>query len=373
MKNPFNYLQFATGDHFYDRTEVLSDLRSRFLSGQTNVVLYGPRRYGKSSLVAELADSLEAEGFICISFDMVKMPTLDIFVNDYGRKIYRKLAPIRFGVKQTADFFTHLRPNFSLASDGEMGLSFNAAENEIGPEALSEVLDLPQRLADGRRILIIMDEFQEVKDLLPNDGFERVMRSAIQSHQNISYIFLGSRYHLLRRMFTDHNRPFYKSALTLLLDRPPEAESVAFVLSRFESAGLTIQPEAAERLVAKIENIPYYIQQLGFETFRLVDDAGRREATAEDVEAAYGRLAGFNRDQYEQLMISLSSFQKKLLIALSREPVERFDASYRARHGLGASSTLNSAKQKLIEDGHLEQIGTVCRISDPFFAEYLRN
>ena len=64
MENPFNYLQFATGDRFYDREEIRRDLRSRLLSGQTNVVLYGPRRYGKSSLVAELTADLEQAGHI---------------------------------------------------------------------------------------------------------------------------------------------------------------------------------------------------------------------------------------------------------------------------------------------------------------------
>lgn len=373
MKNPFNYLQFATGDYFYNRREILADLHSRFVSGQTNVVLYGPRRYGKSSLVSELASLLEMKGFICLTFDMVKMPTLDIFINAYAKKIYKQLAPLRSNVNHITQFFKYLRPVFSLAPDGEMGLSFNTAEKEMGPEELSEVLDLPQRLAGDKRILIILDEFQEVKDILPNDGFERVMRSVIQTHANVSYIFLGSRYHMLRRMFTDHNRPFYKSAIPMLLDRPPEEESVAFVMSRFESAGCSVSPEVARSLVAKIDNIPYYIQQLGFETFRLVDDAGRTVATAEDVERAYANLSGFNRDQYEQLMLSLSATQKKLLLAISQEEVERFDADYRTRHALGTSSTLNSAKQKLIEDGHLEQIGGACRISDPFFAEYLRN
>ena len=62
MENPFNYLQFATGDQFYDRKEIRKDLLSRFLSGQSNVVLYGPRRYGKSSLVAELVGDLEKAG-----------------------------------------------------------------------------------------------------------------------------------------------------------------------------------------------------------------------------------------------------------------------------------------------------------------------
>ena len=64
MENPFNYLQFATGDRFYDREGIRRDLRSRLLSGQTNVVLYGPRRYGKSSLVAELTADPEKDGHV---------------------------------------------------------------------------------------------------------------------------------------------------------------------------------------------------------------------------------------------------------------------------------------------------------------------
>lgn len=372
MKNPFNYLQFARGEQFYDRKEILMDLRSRFLSGQTNVVLYGPRRYGKSSLVAELSEMLEQQGMLCITFDMVKMATLDIFVNGYAEKLYRKLAPVRFGVETVRDFFRRLRPQVTFGADGEIGVSFETAGAEMSAEALSEVLDLPQRLADGRRVLVIMDEFQEVEHLLPNDGFERVMRSVIQTHRDVSYLFLGSRHHLLRRMFTDHHRPFYKSALTILLDKPPQNESVTFVMERFASVGFSIDEKAADKLVAKIENIPYYIQQLGFETFRIVDEASRTHAVEADVEAAYTRLSGFNRDQYEQQMLSFSQAQKKLLIALAHEETATFDRDYKARHHLGISSTVNSAKKKLIEDGYIEHLREACRISDPFFAEYLR-
>ena len=173
-------------------------------------------------------------------------------------------------------------------------------------------------------------------------------------------------------MFTDHGRPFYKSALTMLLDKPPAEESVAFVVSRFKSAGIDITQDAARLIIDKIANIPYYIQQLGFETFRFVDEAGRQVATTDDVEAAYFRLSGFNRDQYEQAMLSFSASQKKVLLALAREETDEFDAEYRARHSLGISSTVNSAKKKLLEDGHVEQLNGICRIADPFFAEYLR-
>ncbi len=373
MANPFNYLQFATGDQFYDRREVRKDLLSRFLSGQTNVVLYGPRRYGKSSLVAELVGDLEKAGIPCVTLDVVKVPSIDMFVSAYATKVYRRLAPVKFEFRKLGMFLKSLRPKMSLGPTGETGLSFEPSGATVGPEALTEVLDLPQKLLSGRgRAVVVFDEFQEVKDLLPNDGFERVMRSAIQSHRNVSYIFLGSRYHMLRRMFTDHNRPFYKSAVTILLGKPPVEESVRFVIDRFASAGKSIARDAAERLVGKIENIPYFIQQLGFETFRLADDAHRKSVSSADVDSAFANLSCFNRDQYEQLMLTLSVSQKKLLIALAHEQTDEFGDVYRRRYALGVSSTVNSAKSKLMEDGHIELSNGKYVVADPFFAQFLR-
>ena len=374
MENPFNYLQFATGDRFYDREEIRKDLKSRFLSGQTNVVLYGPRRYGKSSLVAELTVDLEKAGIPCVSLDVVKVPSIELFAAAYVQKVYRKLAPVKFELKKLGGFLKSLRPKLTLDASGEAGISFDMSEREIGSEELTEILDLPQKLlAKGKRAVVVLDEFQEVGDLLPDDRFERVMRSVIQRHTRVSYIFLGSRYHMLRRMFTDHNRPFYKSALTVLLDKPPVEDSVRFVASRFASGGLKIGEDVAALLVAKAENIPYFIQQIGFEVFRSARDALKKKVEEGDVLSAYSRLAGLNRDQYEQLMLTFSMAQKKLLVALARERTREFDDAYRRRHRLGPSSTVNSSKRKLLEDGHIEQFATECRIADPFFAEFLRS
>ena len=373
MENPFNYLQFASGDRFYDREEIRRDLRSRFLSGQTNVVLYGPRRYGKSSLVAELTADLEKAGIPCVTLDVIKVPSIESFAAAYVQKIYRRLAPVRLELRKLGEFLKSLKPKLALDANGETSISFDATKTEIGAEELSEVLDLPQKLLPkGKRAVIVLDEFQEVGDLMPDDRFERVMRSVIQKHTRVSYIFLGSRYHILRRMFTDHNRPFYKSALTVMLDKPPVEESVSFVEARFASGGVKIAPEVAGLLVSKAENIPYFIQQLGFEVFRRTKDAGAKTAKAEDVETAYTALAGLSRDQYEQLMLTFSGAQKKLLSALARERTHEFDDAYRRRYALGSSSTVNSAKRKLIEDGHLEHFADDCRIADPFFAEFLR-
>ena len=374
MENPFNYLQFATGDRFYDREEIRKDLKSRFLSGQTNVVLYGPRRYGKSSLVAELTADLEKAGIPCVMLDIVKVPSIELFAAAYVQKVYRKLAPVKFELQKLGGFLKSIRPKLTLDASGEIGVVLDRADREFGSEELTEILDLPQKLlGKGRRAVVVFDEFQEVGDLLPDDRFERVMRSVIQGHTQVSYIFLGSRYHMLRRMFTDHNRPFYKSALTVFLAKPPVEDSIRFVMARFKSGGLQIDENMAAMLVAKAENIPYFVQQIGFEVFRAVGEGSRKTVAEGDILSAYARLAGLNRDQYEQLMLTFSVAQRKLLVALAREATREFDDAYRNRHQLGPSSTVNSSKRKLMEDGHIEQFATECRIADPFFAEFLRS
>ena len=93
----------------------------------------------------------------------------------------------------------------------------------------------------------------------------------------------------------------------------------------------------------------------------------------DDVVKAYRLLSGFNRDQYEQQMLSFSTAQKKLLVALSHERTREFDDAYRVKYRLGASSTVNSAKKKLMENGYIEMSeGKYC-VADPFFAEFLRD
>lgn len=373
MKNPFNYLQFATGENFYDRKEIFADLRSRLMSGTTNVVLYGPRRYGKSSLVSQLAKELEKSGVPCVIFDVMKVPSIDLFVSAYATKVYRKFAPVKFELRKIGEFLKNLRLKLMVGVDGEAGFSIDLAESRIGSEELTEILDLPHKIIPkNKRAVIILDEFQEVSELLPNDQFERVMRSVIQSHENISYIFLGSRYHMLRRMFTERNRPFYKSAIAMMLDKPPFDESVDFVVSRFASGGISISREVAAQIVHRINNIPYYIQQLSFEVFRLVYDDDRKEVIQDDVARAYRLLSGFNRDQYEQQMLSFSTAQKKLLVALSQEVTSEFDDAYRAKYRLGVSSTVNSTKKKLMENGYIEMSDGKYCVADPFFAAYLK-
>lgn len=70
--------------------------------------------------------------------------------------------------------------------------------------SIAEVLDLPEKLAHDlgdKPVVVAFDEFQEVAELSKEFPLEKIFRSCIQAHKNVRYVFLGSKTHLMRRMF----------------------------------------------------------------------------------------------------------------------------------------------------------------------------
>ena len=63
--NPFSYGTVVKGPFFYARKEECRRIVST-LSGGNNLVLFAPRRYGKTSLVFRAIEELEKGGFVCI-------------------------------------------------------------------------------------------------------------------------------------------------------------------------------------------------------------------------------------------------------------------------------------------------------------------
>ncbi|HEY4412922.1 MAG TPA: hypothetical protein VGN06_07985, partial [Gaiellaceae bacterium] len=59
MSNPFNFGDVALDDGFTDRERDLAELKADIRNGQ-NVVVFAPRRYGKSSLIWRAAHELAA-------------------------------------------------------------------------------------------------------------------------------------------------------------------------------------------------------------------------------------------------------------------------------------------------------------------------
>src|SRR5665647_3187263 len=106
--NPFSYGTIVKGDNFYDRKEECERIVST-LSSQNNLVLFAPRRYGKTSLVFRAIEQLELQGIICIYFDFLPVYSIETFVNLYISAIEKKQSNLQKLVQTiSAVSYTHL-------------------------------------------------------------------------------------------------------------------------------------------------------------------------------------------------------------------------------------------------------------------------
>ncbi|MCK5099242.1 MAG: ATP-binding protein, partial [Desulfobacteraceae bacterium] len=213
MKNPFNYSNIVTGSSFCNRKKEQADLLE-FIKASQNVLLYSHRRTGKSSLVKQI--------FLNIKQQTPEIGTL--YVDLYGTTSEKEFITRVFqqlnALESSTDKLLKLLKNsvekaslqFSfdpLTNSPTITPAFRAADESL---ILKNLMELLEKFSKKRKIVIVFDEFQEIVKYTNADSFEKLLRSYIQQHSNICYIFSGSQQHLLTAMFSSQNRAFYQQA-----------------------------------------------------------------------------------------------------------------------------------------------------------------
>ena len=86
--------------------------------GSTNIVLYAPRRYGKTSLVHKVLTRLKAEGFDCLLFDMSKVASLEKFCESFASAVYTIYGGLPEIGNRLARYLSHLHPTIGVSLTG---------------------------------------------------------------------------------------------------------------------------------------------------------------------------------------------------------------------------------------------------------------
>ena len=374
MRNPFKFGKEVTGYQFYDREAITKELHRKLVDGSSNVVLFAPRRYGKTSLVIKVLEELSVqEGIKGMCFDVTRVTSLARFCETYVNAVYAMVGGRREMMHLLTDCLASFRPELSVTVGGAVRIRLDLAAG-LTETSIAEALDLPEKLSrelGNVPFVIAFDEFQEVAELAKEFALEKIFRSCIQAHQNVRYVFLGSKTHLMKRIFADATRPFYNSAIPLPLGKPPVEESREFLVSRFRDAGIELEPAEQEVILSVTENIPYYLQELASAVFEAV--VPDKAVTAEHLKLAIEDIIAKNAELYAERMAGLSESKRAILLALATEPTAVFSDGYRNTHALPVSSTLHTALKELQEEGIVETDEEGHRLADPFFVRYIRS
>ncbi|MHB1835760.1 MAG: AAA family ATPase, partial [Solirubrobacteraceae bacterium] len=351
LTNPFTFGDLALDEMFTDREDEVRELSSDMCNGQ-NVLVYAPRRYGKSSLVLRAAQEALRRKALVGYCDLMKTPTKERLAAALARTIYADIAsPVGQAFERTAELFRSLRVRPTMEvdpSDGTLRFSFQTGRRRSDiDETIERLLELLGELAAERRrrVVMIFDEFQEIVSLDPK--FPNLMRAVFQAQPEVSHVYLGSKRHILERIFNDRNEPFWRSAKQMEIGLITTAKFGPFIGQRFATSGKAISDDALDQLLTISVGHPYGTQELAYFTWELV--APSAQASVADVEHALSRVTRAEHNHFAQIWDESPHSQRLLMLALADEPASGvYSADYHERHELPATPTLQTALAGLI-------------------------
>jgi len=363
--NPFSYGTIVKANNFYDRKKECTRLVST-LSGGNNIVLYAPRRFGKTSMVFKVIEQLEQLDFVCVYFDFMPVFSPESFVRLYAKALAAKQSNLNKFAQNLTSIIKNIRPVLTFGQDGMPELSIDFANIEVDETVVSQLLDIPEYLAGkNKRVIVFFDEFQEVNKL-KIINFEALLRSKIQQQQKTNYLFFGSKTHLLKEMFNNKKKAFYNSASQMTIGSLPQRDSIEFLQTKFATSNISIDENTAKYLIAVAADIPHYIQLLASEIWQDAVNS-RSIITNEMVDESAKKVLAHKSDYYMELFDRQSQSRKQLLKALTIEGKSIFSADYIKKHRLPVASTLQRSAKEMIKNGIIEKSGNEYFIADPFF------
>lgn len=360
-KNPFKFGSIVEAPYFMNRVEETRKVKS-ILSSANHLIIISPRRYGKTSLINAAAKSLNRPYII---LDLQLLTTQSDFASQLLKRIYR-IYPAQ-KLKDLIKYF-RIAPSITLNPiSNAIDISYKTGTSEAANTALEDVLNLIEKLGTGKtKPIIIFDEFQEIKRI--GDNLDRFLRSVIQHHKNINYVFLGSQESLIREIFEKKKSPFYHFGYLLPLEKIPSNEFLLYLTNNFRD--LTEENNSISEKILEITKChPYYTQQLAFTVWELLF---KENKIKHPVAIAVDELMRHHDIDYERLWNTINRTDMKILIGMSISESSPLSEEFSKQHETGATSTVFSSLKRLLQNGFIVKSSLRYEIDDPFFKEWIR-
>ena len=362
------------GYNFIGREAEIKRLMANFTEG-INTILISPRRIGKTSLVKKVKQLLESnEDVIIVYLDMFACKTEYKFYNALSAAVLKQTAShAEKWMEYAKDFIVRLTPklSFSPEANSDFSISLGITAKTHTPE---QILGLAEEIARkrGKRIVVCIDEFQQIGELPDSLTVQKRLRSVWQHQQLTSYCLFGSKKHLMSNIFQRRNMPFYQFGDMIFLDKIPTEQWVDYIVEHFQDRNRDISRELAQQLCEIVENYSSYVQQLAWLLFSLLNEG--ETATLEKLNRAVNDLLNANEALFMQHIEPLSAYQLNFLRAIADGHKRGFgEMEIREEYNLGSPSNITRLKSSLIKRDLIEmQAKDTLNITDPVFKLWIQ-
>ena len=370
MRNPFVTKGYAGPEYFCDRQKETEDL-VQLLTNENNMALISPRRLGKTDLIHHCFNQPQIkDDYYTFLIDIYATSSLADFVVVFGKAILEELKPK--GRKIWEGFISTLK-------SFQQEISFDINGNPVWGHGMGKVINPSTTLDEifnylntaDKPCIVAIDEFQKITEYPDGKNVEAALRTHIQRCPNATFLFSGSKRHMMSEIFTSPARPFYQSVITMGLSPISIDKYREFAIRQFEKNGKGIDPEVIDIVYHRFQGVTQCLQRVMNVLFLFTDKGKTCEMGLVDEAISY--LLNMLSDNFETQLSQMPEKQRNVFRAIAQENVARnvLSAAFIQKYHLLSSSSVSSALKALLDKDLVTQENGAYSVYDQFFALWL--
>lgn len=377
--NPFRTGERVSGYHFADREAEVARIRAAMLSA-SSLLVYGPRRMGKSSAIWNAAESARRSRPkpIIVTADVATATNLYDVSARLLRSLYRETRWLKLRLE---DLLGGLAPRVTVKLDEQGGppaITFGLDRRTAGEEERRRAFEgVVERLShigrDAKRpVAVVLDEFQAIRDFA-GESLEWHLRDVMQRHGELAFVCAGSQESLIHGMIGPR-RAFYKMFELLPLGPIAPATFARWLDERLARGGGVgsgdgdgVGLELVRLAGPRTQDVIQVARQLYFRGLAL-----GRPVEASDVLPTIDEVVRNETPLLRSLWNELSAQQQDVLRVVSLGVEQLTSATVRDRYALPGASSVHKAVETLIGRGLLVRGEDGVGFDSPFFRRWVR-
>ena len=369
--SPFIYGTTVSAHGFTNRERETAYLVKNLVGG-INTTLISPRRWGKSSLVEKVMLEIgkKHKSTKTVMIDLFSVGTEEEFLETLAREVIKATSTKwQDWLKTTKEFFRLLVPKLTFGIDPTTDFTLSFDWKELKKHS-GEILNLAEAICKKKKIkmIICLDEFQNLSYFPAYASFEKKLRASWQRHQLVTYCIYGSKRHMMTEIFNHPAKPFYRFGDLMLLQKIETKKWISFITGGFSKTGKTIPPDLAAVIPAIMKDHSWYVQQLSHYTWNLT----RKKASVDEISGALNELLNANSPLYQKDIETISLTQLNLLKAISKGETKFTSVKVMNTYALGTPRNVSKNKDILIGADMVHEVQSSYEFLDPAFELWFR-
>lgn len=253
----------AKGLSFCNRSEEKKRIQNNCSHVQHTLII-SPRRYGKTSLALEALSESKLPFASIQFFNAFRNEiVLERFVAGLNDLLYQLMPKTKQAFAKFTALIRHATLSLTMS-----GFNLKLSLKPLSQNPVDIIKGLLQDIdhilkQKNRRAVLFFDEFQDIVQSDISDELQATLRDFAQHTDHLTFIISGSHRHLLKKLFDDSNKPFYKLFDRIDLKRIKKEHYILFIQKQARRKWKnTLPEEVINEILTLTECHAYYLNRL---------------------------------------------------------------------------------------------------------------